>query len=501
MPPNGAESFKGEPQEPLENTTSTESARSTNHTRLLAGTAVGVVLTGFLSFGVLTFFIRVIDGKGSWWPLWDHHLQDGQWFEATRVTVAFVALTAAGGAAYLAYRRQRTADENQRTAAETQLITAKAYKLSTDQHEATLRRELRTRFTDAASQLAHPSAAVRIAGVFAMSALADDWHSRDEPAEVQTCIDVLCGYLRLPYDLEHGVSHQTKRVVSRPRVASDGIATGEIEEHFEIRQNDREVRKTIIRVIGDHLQKPSSPTWSDRSFDLQEAVLEDVSLAGSIFRGQTSFDRVKFYGTRTSFSQAKFYGEGVSFTDAEFHSEEASFDKTEFYGEGAKFDQAKFYGRKASFIEAKFHRTETSFDGAEFQSTKTLFIDAEFHSDGTSFGRAEFHGEWASLKGAKFLGEWTSFDGAEFRSTKTLFIDSEFKGEETSFLRAGFFGEKAEFDRARFLAKRTSFDKPVRWNQVYFDWDPRPGIAPRATKPDSVSPAKWPPEVSNVPCP
>ncbi|MDI9966725.1 pentapeptide repeat-containing protein [Rhodococcus sp. IEGM 1251] len=498
MRPNEAESFTDDLQEPLENTTSTKSARSTNHTRLLAGTAVGVALTGFLSFVVLTFFIRVIDGKGPWWPLWDHHLQDGQWFEATRVTVAFVALTAAGGAAYLAYRRQRTADENQKTAAATQLITAKAYKLSTDQHEATLRRELRTRFTDAASQLAHPSAAVRIAGVFAMSALADDWHSSNEPAEVQTCIDVLCGYLRLPYDLAHGVSHQTKRVISRPRVASDGIATGEIEEHFEIRQNDREVRKTIIRVIGDHLQKSSCPSWSDRSFDLQEAVLEDVRLVGSIFRGPISFDRAQFYGTRTSFSQAMFHGEGASFTDTEFHSEEASFDKTEFYGEHAKFDQAKFHGRKASFIEAKFHRTETSFDGAEFHSTKTLFIDAEFTGQGTSFGRAKFHGDWTSLKGAKFLGEWTSFDGAEFHSAKTLFIDAEFTGEETSFLRAGFFGEETSFDRATFLAKKTSFDKPVRWNQVHFDWDPRPGLAPTATKPDSISPAKWRPEASTA---
>ena len=49
------------------------------------------------------------------------------------------------------------------------------------------------RFGSAAEQLGHDQPALRLAGVHAMARLADDW---DE--QRQTCIDVLCAYLRLP---------------------------------------------------------------------------------------------------------------------------------------------------------------------------------------------------------------------------------------------------------------------------------------------------------------
>jgi hypothetical protein len=53
------------------------------------------------------------------------------------------------------------------------------------------------RFTTIAAQLGDAQPAVRLAGVHAMAGLADDWK-----ANRQTCIDVLCAYLRLPYEPE-----------------------------------------------------------------------------------------------------------------------------------------------------------------------------------------------------------------------------------------------------------------------------------------------------------
>jgi hypothetical protein len=50
------------------------------------------------------------------------------------------------------------------------------------------------RFSTAAEQLGHDKPAVRLAGVYAMARLADDWNE-----QCQTCIDVLCAYLRMPY--------------------------------------------------------------------------------------------------------------------------------------------------------------------------------------------------------------------------------------------------------------------------------------------------------------
>ena len=61
-------------------------------------------------------------------------------------------------------------------------------------------RTLNERFATAAGQLGDDKPpAVRLAGVYAMAGLADDW-----PENRQTCVDVLCAYLRMPYDPDPG---------------------------------------------------------------------------------------------------------------------------------------------------------------------------------------------------------------------------------------------------------------------------------------------------------
>ncbi|MGO9159677.1 MAG: hypothetical protein ACLP7J_03050 [Streptosporangiaceae bacterium] len=55
------------------------------------------------------------------------------------------------------------------------------------------------RFITIASQLGDAQPAVRLAGVHAMAGLADNWQENR-----QTCVDVLCAYLRLPYEPDPG---------------------------------------------------------------------------------------------------------------------------------------------------------------------------------------------------------------------------------------------------------------------------------------------------------
>ena len=63
-----------------------------------------------------------------------------------------------------------------------------------------------------------------------MAGLADDW-----PENRQTCVDVLCGYLRMPYEPDPGEeAPEPERLAFRA---------------------SREVRHTVIRVITAHLQK------------------------------------------------------------------------------------------------------------------------------------------------------------------------------------------------------------------------------------------------------
>jgi hypothetical protein len=61
-------------------------------------------------------------------------------------------------------------------------------------------RTLNERFATAAGQLGDDKPpAVRLAGVYAMAGLADDWKQNR-----QTCVDVLCAYLRMPYEPDPG---------------------------------------------------------------------------------------------------------------------------------------------------------------------------------------------------------------------------------------------------------------------------------------------------------
>ena len=61
-------------------------------------------------------------------------------------------------------------------------------------------RTLNERFATAARQLGSDNPPeVRLAGVYAMAGLADDWEDNR-----QTCVDVLCAYLRMPYEPDPG---------------------------------------------------------------------------------------------------------------------------------------------------------------------------------------------------------------------------------------------------------------------------------------------------------
>jgi hypothetical protein len=135
-----------------------------------------------------------------------------------------------------------------------------------------------------------------------------------DPGRRQQCIDVLCGYLRLPYDPEHGSSHRTEHVTKFTR-SETPITSVEEQVTHRLRQNDREVRQTIVRVICAHLQHNAENSWSHHDFDFTAVLFENVN-----------FDRTMFSGEYTYFGGATFSGEYTSFGGATFSGERASFE-------------------------------------------------------------------------------------------------------------------------------------------------------------------------------
>jgi hypothetical protein len=140
-------------------------------------------------------------------------------------------------------------------------------------------RTLNERFATAADKLGSDKPpAVRLAGVYALAGLADDW-----PENRQTCIDVLCAYLRLPYEPDPG-----EEAPAPERLAF---------------RASREARHTVIRVIAAHLAGSAEVSWQGKSFDFTGVVFDGGSFVGAVFSGGTvSFDGAVFSGANVDFT-------------------------------------------------------------------------------------------------------------------------------------------------------------------------------------------------------
>ena len=289
--------------------------------------------------------------------------------------------------------------------------------------------QLAQRYMTAAGQLGHERPAVRLAGVYAMAQLADDW---DEQRQV--CIDVLCAYLRMPYETDP---------------ASE-----------KYREGEREVRYTIIRIIRDHIHRElSTPTvWRGCDFDFTNATFDGGDFGVAEFTGKVSFRFAKFIGGGVSFRRAIVLGGEVSFEGAEFTGGVVSFQFAQFALGDVLFSREKFTGGEVSFRGANFiDDGMVSFDGAEF-------IGGEVSFDG-----AMFPGGLVFFEGAKFTGGEVSFRFAEFTGGNVSFNNAEFIGGKVSLEVAKYAGGDVSFDNAEFTGSSIiwgPFKPPAVWTAL-----------------------------------
>ena len=292
-------------------------------------------------------------------------------------------------------------------------------------------RTLNERFATAAGQLGSDQpAAVRLAGVYAMAGLADDW-----PENRQTCVDVLCGYLRMPYQADPGQeAPEPERLAFRA---------------------SREVHLTVIRVITAHLKDDAAMSWQGLNFDF----------TGVVFDGG-NFTFAKFTGGEVSFDEAKFPSGWVRFDAAEFSGGKVSFASAEFSGGTVSFDAATFSGARVSFYGAKFSGGEVSFDG-------------QVSGGGVDFTFAKFSGGDVFFRGISVTGGWVSFYGAEFTGGNVDFYRAEFSGGKVHFYRARFWGGQVSFGNAKFSGAIVDFSDVGDWSvPPVFPWTgtPPPGV-------------------------
>jgi uncharacterized protein YjbI with pentapeptide repeats len=280
-------------------------------------------------------------------------------------------------------------------------------------------RTLNERFAAAADQLgSDKSAAIRLAGVYAMAGLADDWEENR-----QTCVDVLCAYLRMPYEPDPGQD-----------------APGPQRLAFRA---SREVRHTVIRVITAHLKDGAAMSWRGLNFDFTGVVFDGGDFTGAEFSGGTVY-----------FTGATFSAGTVYFTDATFS------------------------GGTVYFTDATFSGGTVYFRHAEFSGGSVGFTGAEFSGSTVGFTRAKFSGGTVYFRHAEFSGGTVGFDGAEF-SGSTVYFDSTFSGGAVYFINAEFSGGTVYFDAATFSGGVVDFSTPRDWSfPPEFPWKdtPPPGV-------------------------
>lgn len=163
-------------------------------------------------------------------------------------------------------RHERQFEEQRQ---QSELARAEQAKTFERTYQRELTRDLRSRYTTCAEQLAHESAAIRLAGVYALASLADEWELQGEREEKQVAIDLLRAYLRTP---------NTHTPVL---IAAHLPDTGELE-----------VRKTILQLLHNHsiFAKTDPKSWRGfvctvQGADLINMHLESAKLDGGNLSG------------------------------------------------------------------------------------------------------------------------------------------------------------------------------------------------------------------------
>ena len=212
-----------------------------------------------------------------------------------------------------------------------------------------------TKMQDAINQLGSDKASTRIAGVYALTDIADTYRGGYR----QRVVDILCGYLRSDRSRQpvwDASGHLVESVASDEVVEFTIIAI--MRKHLRKKQKDDDGKIRVRQTVDD------DQLWCACTFDLHEATFhEAVNLADSTFEYAPSFSETKF--ERGAYFDGAHFTRGAYFYGA--HFTRGAYFSWAHFTRGAYFSWAHFTGY-ACFDGATFTR-DARFDGAEFRAS------------------------------------------------------------------------------------------------------------------------------------
>ncbi|MGH3864904.1 MAG: pentapeptide repeat-containing protein [Pseudonocardiaceae bacterium] len=224
------------------------------------------------------------------------------------------------------------------------------HELERSNHEQDRERVADERFARSVELLGHQADQVRVGALHALAGLA-----RSRPTYVQTVLDVVCSYLRRPFDHP---DYLQGRMGERPQWAPADERDAD---------RERQVRLAAQRVISELVPDRHRSPGTLPDLDLTGAVLDYLDLSGKVIH-QLVLRDAQLHGTNR-FSATEIRGD-VWFTRAESHGR-LTCDGVVFCG-GSNFPHMIAHGR-------------VSFEGAHFREG-AVFLSAEFHGPVTLAG-------------------------------------------------------------------------------------------------------------------
>ncbi|MDG4834088.1 pentapeptide repeat-containing protein [Solwaraspora sp. WMMD1047] len=305
------------------------------------------------------------------------------------VRTGFTVGFGAGGALalILAARRQWLQERSQDHQERAKLLDHQHLErvASATEHDTRSRR-ITELYSKSLDQLGSEKAVVRLGGLYALERLA-----AENPPHRQMIVNVICAYLRMPFDY-----------ILDPSVSQDELA----------------VRLAAQRILeknlysGGAVSQSTGPTYDSQrkeiDIDLSGASLVDFYFVHCRV-GRAMFDRSHFFGNRTLFTGTEF--EQAWFQDATFHCptfiEDAA--TSDIFLNGACFEDDFCFNRSVVRRGAWVH-------GAKFLKNSYL-VEAKF--DGKAdFAESKFEGD-VSFDGARF-SQPSRFSGATFRAATSF---------------------------------------------------------------------------------
>ncbi len=289
----------------------------------------------------------------------------------------------------------------------------------TASNKSTLNASRQERFLKAVELLDSAHSYTRLGAVHALVGLADEYlaneslSAEEKHTEGQRIVDVLCAYIRDPFELAFRYDELSQNKPSQHGVYGDNhqdfyMHKAELLAEAKVRQQAlQEIHRRLRHFPQDDRRSYVEGSWSGFEYDFSNSVffypvdMKDSLYQNSVdFSGCTYYDSAEFNGStyeRSAYFCDSTYYDWVFFNNSTYCGEAQWSGST--YHDSARFNWSVYYG------EVSFH--DSVYGGSVFFDQSLYYDEALFYSS-TYRGEAGFDG--SLYRGSVFVSD-SVFDG------------------------------------------------------------------------------------------